>query len=501
MNYRRIFAAAAALCIIPAVCMSGAFVDSITIVSAEDSTVTAETITLNCVGDKSPVKLGGTTEIPTWYSDDESVAAVISTGDLSAEITATGKGKTSVYAVFSGQILRFDVVVLRETADEQLVKEVGTITLTNTQNAASADLSGIDNSAAKWSSSNEAVAIVDGKGNITAVGTGECVITAVHENVMYVINIISQYSPQQTTEPAENYIGEMILSDSEPSRKITVDLPEGMTVKYSSTDETVAVVSADGTVTAKGSGNCRIYAEIGNSKSYIEVKSTYTGQPQEISVEVGNITLNAEKASQKMSLTNISSDSEITWSSSDTSVAVVNQNGVVVAVGGGSCKVIADVAGDKKYVITVSVDADSTEEFPVTEIRGIGKTVSLQEMNGNVKYDTSDMSVATVDGKGIITSVGEGFAVITAESGNIVTYLRVRVVKAGVVGDANCDGKLTIADATAILQHLGNEDKYSLSDEGKINGDVDGIPGITSNDALSIQKFDAKIINSLPEKP
>ncbi len=498
MNYRRIFAAAAALCCVPAVGINSV-IDNIPTVSAEENTVTADTITLNCVGDKSPIKLGGTTEIPTWYSDDETVAAVVPTGDLTAEITAVGKGNTSVYAVFSGQILRFDVVVLRETADEHLIKEVGTITLTNAQNGASADLSGIDNSAAKWSSSNDKVAVVDGKGNITAVGTGECVITAVYENVTYVINVISQYSPQPTTEPAEKYIGEMVLSDSEPSRKITVDLPDGMTVKYSSTDEKVAVVSADGTVTAKGSGNCRIYAEIGNSKSYIEVKSTYTGKSQETPVEVGNITLNAESPSQKISLTNIPSDAEIVWSSSDTSVAVVDPGGVIVAVGGGRCKVTADVAGDKKYVINVNVDGAG--EFPVTEIRGIGKNVTLQEMSGNVKYYSSDESVASVDGKGVITSVGEGFAVITADSGKAVTYLRVRVVKAGIIGDANCDGKVTIADSTAILQHLGNEDKYALSEEGKINGDVDGVPGITSGDSLSIQKFDAKIISSLPEKP
>lgn len=499
MNYRKIFAAAAALFFIPAVGINDCFMDNIQMVSAEDNIVTADTITLNCVGDKSPVRLGGTTETPTWYSDDESIATVVPTGDLSAEIIAAGKGKTSVYAVLSGQILRFDVVVLRENSDEQLVKEVGTITLTNAQNAASAELSGVDNSAAKWNSSNENVAIVDNKGNITAVGTGECVITAVYENVTYVINIISQYQPQQTTEPSENYIGEMILSDSEPSRKITVDLPEGMTVKYSSTDESVAVVSSDGTVAAKGSGNCRIYAEIGNSKSYIEVRSTYTGKSQESYVEAGSITLNSEIPSQKMSLTNIPSNSEIIWSSSDPSVAVVNKNGIIVAVGEGSCKVTADVAGDKKYVINVTVYED--KEFSVTEIKGIGKNLTLQDISGNVKYDSSDSSVAVVDENGVITSVGEGFAVITADAGAIVSYLRIRVVKVGLIGDANCDGKLTIADSTAILQHLGNEDKYGLSDEGKINGDVDGVPGITSNDALSIQKFDAKIINSLPEKP
>ena len=59
------------------------------------------------------------------------------------------------------------------------------------------------------------------------------------------------------------------------------------------------------------------------------------------------------------------------------------------------------------------------------------------------------------------------------------------------VGDANCDGKMTIADATAILQHIANRDKFGLSQQGLLNGDVDGTAGITANDALVIQKVDA----------
>ena len=67
-------------------------------------------------------------------------------------------------------------------------------------------------------------------------------------------------------------------------------------------------------------------------------------------------------------------------------------------------------------------------------------------------------------------------------------------------GDANEDGSVTIADAVAILQFLGNKDKYSLSDKGKINADVfNNGDGITGRDALSIQKLDAGIISKLPE--
>lgn len=66
-------------------------------------------------------------------------------------------------------------------------------------------------------------------------------------------------------------------------------------------------------------------------------------------------------------------------------------------------------------------------------------------------------------------------------------------------GDANCDGKVTVADATAILQYLGNSDAYPLSSQGKMNADVDASPGLTVNDALTIQRFLAGVIGKLPE--
>ena len=68
------------------------------------------------------------------------------------------------------------------------------------------------------------------------------------------------------------------------------------------------------------------------------------------------------------------------------------------------------------------------------------------------------------------------------------------------LGDANLDGKVTIADATAILQSIGNKDKYALSDEAKLNADCcNPGDGITASDALAIQKLDAGLITKLPD--
>ena len=69
-----------------------------------------------------------------------------------------------------------------------------------------------------------------------------------------------------------------------------------------------------------------------------------------------------------------------------------------------------------------------------------------------------------------------------------------------VYGDSNCDGLITIADATLILQSIGNPDKYALTEEGKNNADVyDRGDGITGSDALSVQKLECGMLKSLPE--
>jgi len=67
-------------------------------------------------------------------------------------------------------------------------------------------------------------------------------------------------------------------------------------------------------------------------------------------------------------------------------------------------------------------------------------------------------------------------------------------------GDANNDGTTELADAIFIMQALANPNKYSLTAQGKYNGDVyEAGEGITANDALAIQKKLLGLINTLPE--
>lgn len=74
------------------------------------------------------------------------------------------------------------------------------------------------------------------------------------------------------------------------------------------------------------------------------------------------------------------------------------------------------------------------------------------------------------------------------------------VTKAVVYGDANLNGTVELADALLILQNCANASKYPMSEEAADNADVyERGDGISPMDALSIQKYDAKLISKLPE--
>ncbi len=84
---------------------------------------------------------------------------------------------------------------------------------------------------------------------------------------------------------------------------------------------------------------------------------------------------------------------------------------------------------------------------------------------------------------------------LTGGTGEVVTPPTTDIL----YGDANCDGTVDLADATAIIQHIGNEDKYGLSEQGLINADCYNVgDGVTGADALLIQKLEAKMVDSLP---
>ncbi|MBE6862318.1 MAG: cellulose 1,4-beta-cellobiosidase [Ruminococcus sp.] len=67
-------------------------------------------------------------------------------------------------------------------------------------------------------------------------------------------------------------------------------------------------------------------------------------------------------------------------------------------------------------------------------------------------------------------------------------------------GDVNLSGDVEVADAIAIMSHVTNTEKFPLSSQQAENADVyQKGDGIAITDAVSIQKYITRIINTLPE--
>lgn len=373
-------------------------------------------------------------------------------------------------------------------------QNVGSITLDNNHSSANASLTNTQNLV--WSSSDENVAEVDRNGTITAVGKGTCVISASDGEHVYTINVTSNYEPEENNTTVD--MGTMTFTNDIIQRQITFDVPDGTKITYTTTDSDVAVVDENGLVTAKGMGKCQIFADIDSIHYIFNVTSVYTGEQTGI-ISIGEISLTAESPMQTINISGLAKDSPIMWRCSDENIAVVSKGGVVSGIKQGNCTVYADVDG-KTYAISINVSFDVEDIMQSFTIKGINGyvTLSFSSMTDDVVYTSSDSSIAEVNEKGTITAKNYGTAVIKAESTGGIMWVQVEVVKAGLAGDANTDGNVNIADATAIVQYIANSDKYALSDEGLANADVDGLKGITGMDAYAIQQLEVGIVKSLP---
>ncbi|MBR5661530.1 MAG: Ig-like domain-containing protein [Bacteroidales bacterium] len=117
----------------------------------------------------------------------------------------------------------------------------------------------------------------------------------------------------------------------------------------------------------------------------------------------------------------------VSWSSSDTQVATVDGSGKVIAQKAGSATITVTTSdGSKTATCSVTVKAIALTKIEIspseTEVI-IGKKVNLSvkytpenASNKDVKWSSSDASVAKVSDSGVVEGVKEGSATITATS-------------------------------------------------------------------------------------
>ncbi|MBR5874099.1 MAG: Ig-like domain-containing protein [Oscillospiraceae bacterium] len=118
-------------------------------------------------------------------------------------------------------------------------------------------------------------------------------------------------------------------------------------------------------------------------------------------------------------------DRTVTWTSEDSSIAKVDENGNVTAVNGGKTQIIASILGNKIYTVCdvvvnqplegISISGDSAVMVGGTvQLKAELKPAGASADVNNTVWSSSDESVATVVAGGKVTAKKEGTAVITA---------------------------------------------------------------------------------------
>ena len=125
-------------------------------------------------------------------------------------------------------------------------------------------------------------------------------------------------------------------------------------------------------------------------------------------------------------------------------------------------------------------------------------TVTYNTITMVYEYDGNETPAETTTTKPAETTTTKP-AETTTTSAPAETTTTGTPAKVTLIGDANLDGKVTVADATAILQSIANKDKYALKPEAAANADCfNPGDGVTAKDALAIQQLDAQLVKELP---
>ena len=245
-------------------------------ISGSYSVEVGKTLTLSATTES------GTDTSYTWASSDTAVATI----DDKGVVTAVKAGETTITAtgVESKAVGEHGVVVIASTTVEKtpvvMVSGGHAVEVGKTLTLSATTKDGKDTSYA-WKSSDEAVATVDSKGVVTAVKAGETTITATGGDTKAAgEHAVVVTSP--ATQPGEPVV--MVSGDNTvlagQTIKLTAKTVNGKDASYTwtSSDEAVATVDKDGTVSGLASGKTTITAEGSDSKKSgtFDVVVTYT---------------------------------------------------------------------------------------------------------------------------------------------------------------------------------------------------------------------------------
>lgn len=378
-----------------------------------------------------------------WSSSNSSVATVSPTGVIKAK--AQGNCMITITAS-NGAAARIAVTVVQPITSIKLSGSKATLepghkkTVTATVGPSNATSKSL-----VWSSSNSSVATVS-KGVITAVGKGTCIITCRSKfysdiSVSYKVTVkqaVTAVSMESAVKLNEN-------STKRLTAKAVPNTASNARLSFKSSNASVAAVSSNGVITAKSKGSCVITATAtdGSGKS-AKCRVTVVRPVTNVKLNAHTISWNVgKKAHFRPTVTpTTASNISVKYTSSNTRVATVDGNGLLTAVGKGTCTVTCTAAdgSGKKDTCKVTVKqpvrkltisgGSSVNEGSSIELKAVAAPSNAT--NKNVTWSSSDKTVAKVSSTGKVTALKAGKATIkcTAKDGSRVAASKTVTVKA-----------------------------------------------------------------------
>jgi parallel beta-helix repeat protein len=326
-----------------------------------------------------------------------------------------------------------------------------------------ADASGAAlNRSVTWSTSSPSVATISSTGMLTGVAAGTAKITATSGNKRGSVTVsVAQAAPPAAPAPVPVFSVSLTLNASTLSvgqtTQATATLKDSAshvltdrTVSWTSSDESIASVSASGLVSALRAGSAVITASAeGKSANAVIVVAAPAPVPSTITVTLDQSTIPVGSVARATAVVRdanaaVISSAVVNWSSTPTSVATISVNGAALGRSIGTASISASIAGITQSVKLTVVDS-TTAPPPVTppaptiarvvvtlpaSTLTVGAktqaTASAYDANGalvtgaSMVWATSNQAIASVGTTGLVSAVGQGTASISASAGGQV---------------------------------------------------------------------------------
>ncbi len=398
-----------------------------------------------------------------FTSTNTNVASIDSNGTVSLKAKGSATVKMSVYASASAT-----TPLLEKSVNVTVKQPVTGITITsasgsNTVNAgdtlqltAKVSPSNASDTSVTWSSNSTGIAQVSTTGLVTGVAVGTAVITAKandgsNKSATFTVTVTKKVIKVTKISLSASTLLTKVGYTKKITATVTPTNADNREVTWSSSAPTVASVDQSGNIIAKSVGNATITVTAKDGSGV-----TATCWVNVTDIKVTGITLNkttlniktgaTEQLTAKVLPTD-ATNSKVTWSSNEPTVAEVDQTGMITAKKEGSavitvtaqdgsgktatCQVnVTDikVSGITLSASTLAMQTEDVKQLSVTNITPANAT------NKALKWESKNTWVATVDESGNVTAKNPGEATITVTAAD---------------GGAQATCKVTVTERTA----------------------------------------------------